>query len=621
MIGKVRARIRWLLAPAAEGDGLVAAAPRLGVIAIVRRCWPFVRPYRRWAALLFVFILLGPALDAVGIWMFKILVDQVLVPQDFGPFVWIALAFLGLTLLSGVVSFMDDYLSAFVAERFLLDLRTTFFRRLQGLSLDFFERRRLGDVIARQTADVDSVETLVLSGIADVVAYLVSIVMFGVALFILRWDLALASLFVIPVLWSAAGYFARRIRQATREERRRSGSIGAVTEESLSNTMLVQAYNRQDQELERFRREAVGVYEAELAASRLKALFRPVLGLTEFVGGMLVIGLGTWEMSQGRLTLGGLFAFFAYLARLYSPIQGLSQLQGTFFAASASAERIIEFLDSEPSVRDRPGARRIGRATGEVTFDDVSFRYPGTSIDALQNVSFSVGPGETLALVGPSGAGKSTIVKLLLRFYDPHAGRILLDGQDIADTKLWLVRANIGVVLQETLVFDGTVRQNIAYGRLRATDEQIIAAAKAADAHDFVSALPDGYETVIGQKGRRMSGGQRQRIAIARAMIRDAPVLILDEPTTGLDAESGERILEPLRRLMSGRSTIVISHNLQTVRDATKILVLEGGRVVEHGTHAELVEANGAYSRLHLPRSNGHGSVVALPAPRRSALG
>jgi ABC-type multidrug transport system fused ATPase/permease subunit len=305
------------------------------------------------------------------------------------------------------------------------------------------------------------------------------------------------------------------------------------------------------------------------------------------------------------LSLGGLFAFFAYLARLYSPIQGLSNLQGVFFSAVASAERVIEFMDEEPVVKDRPDARRIDRAKGVVRFEDVSFTYPESEGSALQNVSFEVGPGQTLALVGPSGAGKSTVAKLLLRFYDPDAGRITLDGDDLAELQLHSLRENVAVLLQETLVFDGTVAENIAYGRQGATQEEIVAAAKAADAHEFISALPEGYDTVIGQKGRLLSGGQRQRLAIARAMIRDAPVLILDEPTTGLDAESGERILEPLRRLMAGRATIVISHNLQTIRDATQVLVIEHGRITEQGTHLQLVGAGRTYSRLHATHTNG----------------
>jgi len=591
-------RLRLLFEPAPEGGGLVAAAPAVPIREIVRRFWPYARPYRPWLALSLLFIAVGPAIDTLRIWLFKPVIDKVIIPGDLGPFGWIVLAYVGLTLISAAVSFADYVLSTWIGERFLLSLRTQLFRHLQGLSLDFFERRRLGDLMSRLTGDIQSIENFVLSGVADALSSVLQIVFFGAALFYIDWRLALVSLVVAPLFWIAARRFSRLIKHASREKRRRSGSISAVAEESLSNAALVQAYGREEWETERFHREGLGAYAAQMAATRLRALYTPSIDMIEVAGALIVIAVGALEVSNGRLTPGGFAVFLTYLTLLYSPVRALSRLSNTIYAASASAERVIELLDEEPLVAERAGARRIGRARGEIAFDQVRFRYPPGQRDAL-DVSFESGPGDVLALVGASGAGKSTVAKLLLRFYDPGGGRIRLDGSDLRDLELRSLRENIAVLLQETLIFDGTVRENIAYGRPDATRAEIVTAAQAADAHEFVSELPEGYETPVGQKGRRLSGGQRQRIAIARAMIRDAPVLILDEPTAALDVESAERILEPLRRLMSGRTTIVISHNLLTVRDATQIVLLDHGRVAERGAHDELLARGGAYARLY----------------------
>jgi ABC-type multidrug transport system fused ATPase/permease subunit len=601
---------------------LVTAAPQLTVRQVFARFWPLTKPFRLRLAVCLLFVAVGPAMDAVGIWIFKVLVDDVLTPRDFSLFPFVAAAYVGIAVLGGLLSFVDDYLSTWIGERFVLNLRTKLFAHLHDMSLGFFERRQLGDLMSRLSSDVNAIEQLVLSGVMQVIAHGVKILIFGGLLFFLNWKLALASLIAAPLFAVASRYFSTRIKAASREKRRRTGTISAVAEESLSNAALVQAYDRQVAETNRFHKENLGAFAAQMMATRLRATFGPFIDLLETGAVLLVIGIGIWQLASGAMTIGGLLVFMAYLAQLYGPIRAFGSLANTAYAASAGAERIIEILDEQPSVTDPVPPRAFGRARGAVAVEGVSFTYPGVDAPSLADLRFSIEPGQKLAVVGASGAGKTTLTKLLLRFYDPDRGRIALDGVDLREMSLHDLRRNLAAVLQETLVFDGTVRDNILWGRPEARERDVVAAAMAADAHGFITALPDGYDTRVGQRGRMLSGGQRQRLAIARAMIRNAPVLLLDEPTTGLDAGSTERVLAPLQRLMAGRTSLIISHNLLTVTDADRILFLEKGRIAAAGTHPELLASCPAYAqlhRLHHPgtsaRPNRSGPHVPNPHP------
>jgi ABC-type multidrug transport system fused ATPase/permease subunit len=573
------AHLRRLLVPAAD-DRLVAAAPAVALRVIFRRFWPLTRPYRGRIAAGLLLLALVPAVEAAQIWLFKVVVDDVLIPRDLAALAPLAAAYVGLAVALAVVSFGDSYLAAWVGERFLLDLRLRVFEHLQALAPDQLDRRRLGDVLSRLGSDAQAIERFVLSGLGDAISAGLRIVFFGAALALLSWKLALASIVVAPLFYVAARRFAGLVKHAAREKRRRSGALGAVAEEALANTALVQSLGREPAERERYRRESVAIMEAELASVRIRGLFGPIVDLIELLGALSVIALGVWALSSGDLTLGALLAFLAYLTQLYGPIQQLSRLSNSLFAASAGAERIIELLDERPRVRDGETARTLDAVSGAVELRDVSYRYPGAARDALHGVDLTIAAGETVALVGPSGAGKSTLARLLMRFADPSSGAVLLDGHDVRDVRLASLREHVGLLLQETLLPDCTVREAIGHGRDGATDAEVEAAARRAGADRFIRALPHGYDERIGQRGRRLSGGQRQRIGIARTLVRDTPVLVLDEPTTGLDGAARDRVLGPLTTLMEGRTTIIVSHDPAVVARADRVIRLEHGRVV-----------------------------------------
>ena len=614
MLTRLRIPFR-AFAPATSGEATIAVAPLVPVRDMLRRFWPEARPHRGWLGLMLVLIMLGPLVETAVITLYGRLIDDVLVPGRLDRLPAIAALYLALTIASGVLGFGRSYLSTWVGERVIFQIRTRVFRHVQALPLSFFERHPLGDLLTRLTDDVDEIGQVLIDDLTAVVGYVLKIVFFTSALLLIDWRLTLLALVVAPPFWFAARIFSGKIKDISREQRRWDGAVAAVAEESLANVALVQAYNQQSHAADRFAAEAWGGVTAQLRLARLRAGFAPLVSLLELGGVLFVVAAGAWQIAAGQLTLGGLLSFLAFLSQLYGPIRGITSLINDVYGASAGADRIIELLE-QPTVADPPDAHAIGRARGDLALTSVSYRYPGTARDTLRDLTVTVPAGTSLAIVGASGAGKSTLLKLLLRSIDPAAGQVTLDGEDLRHLTLESLRANLGVVLQETLLLDDTIRANIAFGKPAATDAEIIAAAKAADADQFIWALPERYDTGVGQRGRTLSGGQRQRVALARAIVRDAPVLILDEPTTGLDAAASERILAPLRRLMRNRTTIIVSHNLLTAREADQIIVLDQGQIVERGTHETLLAAGGAYAALYRLH---HGAPAPTDAPRLAA--
>ncbi|MEU4547069.1 ABC transporter ATP-binding protein [Nonomuraea dietziae] len=508
--------------------------------------------------------------------LFGYITDQVLTTGDLSAFWTPALSWLGLTAVAGAVAFAGTMATSLGAERFLLRLRDRVFGHVQRLTPDYVDNRRLGDLMARLTDDIEAIEELVGSGLVKVFTTVATVIFFSAAAFFIRWDLALVTMALIPAFLVVSKLFASRFRTAAARERLSNGMMNSVIEEGLSNQALVQAYNRQEAEARHLHREGRTWLRANMTQARLSGLYGPAVQVLETVCLIVIIGFGAWEIAQGRLTLGGLLAFAAYLAYLYPAVQSLGEIALTVSEAAAGSDRVMEVLGTEPTVTDRPGAVDLKeRGPGRVEFASVGFTYPGRRQPVLRGLSFTVEPGEVLVCTGPSGAGKSTITKLLMRFYDPDSGAILLDGTDIRDLTRHSLRDHITLLQQESLLFSGTVRDNIAYGRPEASQEDVVRAATLAGVHDFVMALPKRYETRIGARGRLLSGGQRQRLAIARAILRDTPVLVLDEPMTGLDEKTAARIMEPLRVLMAGRTTILITHDLRHVPGDARVVALE----------------------------------------------
>ncbi|MFG3034833.1 ABC transporter ATP-binding protein [Streptomyces sp. NPDC048253] len=576
-----------------------------------RRFWPLTRGDRGWMLVIVGCVVVSALAETASILLFAELTDNALEAGSLSAFWGPAGAWLGVAAVGALVGYLGNSLATWTAERFVLRLRANVFGHVQDLPPHFFQRHRRGDLVERLTGDVEAIEQLVVSGVVGTISAAFSAVFYAAAALWLRWDLALATFVLAPLFLLAARRFSGRIKQASQDERVADGAITSVVEESLGNIVLTQAYNRRRDEERRLDKEARAWMRASVRGARLSEMYEQFVEVVETLCVLSVIGLGVWEISAGRMTLGALLAFAAFIGYLYPPVRNLGQLGLTVTAATAGAERIAELLDAQPSVKDPDVPVPAWPVQGRVSLHGVSFRYPDAARASLRDVTFTVSPGELVLVTGASGAGKSTLSKLLTRFYDPDEGVVRLDGVPLTDVPLEFVRENTALLPQQTLVLNGTIRENIACGRPGATDPEIERAARSAAAHEFIAALPDGYGTHIAPGTAALSGGQLQRIAIARAMLRAAPVLVLDEPTAGLDSVAARQIVQPLRRLMSGRSTIMITHDLSLARDADRILVVDEGRLLDAGTHDELMTRCAAYARLVEPWSEPAGETTA----------
>ncbi len=555
-------------------------------------------PYWRGLALTTFFILVQTALSLAPPLFQREIVDGVIGARQVERLLPLILGLVAIYALTGLTEFGDQYLRHTIGERILYDLRVRIYDHLQRLSLSFFERTSTGELMSRVSNDVNALEQFITHGTILTGVAALRLVGSAVVLLVLDWRLALIALLPVPLIALGLRWFNRRARPIYRRVRDRLGDVNARLQDDLAGIRVIQAFGQEDAELDRFSAVSQRYLNERIASIGTWSTFFPALGFLTTLGGALVLGVGARMVLQDRLTLGTLVAFLSYIVAFYEPIRRLTDIDNILQQAAAAAERVFELLDQTPEIRDAPDAVTLERVTGAVSFEDISFGY-GSGEAVLHGVDFHVAPGEVVALVGPSGAGKTSIANLLCRFYDPTQGRVLIDGHDLRTVQMRSLRQHVSVVLQDTFLFNGTVRANLTYGAPDATDAEMIAAAQAAYAHEFIMAMPAGYDTEVGERGVKLSGGQRQRLALARAILTDPRILILDEATSSVDAEAEYLIQQALEQVLQGRTAFVIAHRLSTVRNADKIIALDEGRIREIGSHHELLAHNGLYSQLY----------------------
>ena len=574
-----------------------------------------LRPYRGWITIIVLAMLIETAMSLAAPWPLKVILDNVVgnhkAPEWLAPF---RSSLLGgnkmeLAALAGILTviiaafgavatYIDNYYTESVGQWVAHDLRLRVYSHLQHLSLGFYDSHQTGALLSTITDDIKTIQNFASSSTLDIFTDFLTIVgMFGIMLW-LEFDFALIAVALTPFLLLFVARLNRAVKRATHEVRHHQSDIVAVVQQGLESIRVVEAFGRQDLEKSRLYDVSQATVDAALKARRVKSLLSPGVNIVVALCTGFVLWRGTALVLADVMTVGSLTVFLAYLSKFFKPVQDLAKMSNTLAQTAVAMERVQTILDTQATVPERPNARTPGALKGGVTFDHVVFGYD-PAVPVLRNMSFSIAPGQLVGVVGATGGGKSTVVSLIPRFYDPGAGQVKIDGVDLRDYKLEGLRSQIGFVLQDTVLFRGTVRDNIAYGRPDASEDEIVAAAKLANAHEFIVRMPKGYDSLVGERGLTLSGGQRQRIGIARAIIRNAPILILDEPTAALDTESEKLVIDALERLMKGRTVITIAHRLSTIRDAHKIIVLKDGVVAEEGTHDELVARGGFYAELY----------------------
>ena len=531
-------------------------------------------------------------------WIIKDMIDKVLAEKDMQMLNVISIGIVVTFFIRGIFYYGQSYLVSFVGQRVIIDVRDVLFKKFQRLPLSYFDRHQTGEIMSYITNDVAALQNALVDRLIELVTESSIFIGSLVMMVLLDWKLSLLTLITVPLVGQAMKIFGRKLKSSGTVIQERLADITATMQESIAAVRVVKSFGREDFEIERFHRQNELNFRAEMKNNQLMSLLTPTVEFLAALAVTVIVWFGGYEVVNGVITAGALVAFLTYAVNLANPVKRISRVYGAIQKAMAGADRVFAIMDLPETIANHPDAKDLPPVKGEVVFDDVTFAYK-EGANALSHVSLAASPGQMVAFVGPSGAGKSTIANLIPRFYDVSSGAIRIDGYDVREVTMESLRRQIGIVPQETMLFSTTVRENIRYGRLDATEEEIVQAAKDANAHDFIMALPEGYDTKIGERGLNLSGGQRQRIAIARAILKDPRILILDEATSALDTESEKIVQAALDRLMVGRTSFVIAHRLSTVFNADQIYVIDGGRIHEHGTHEELLAAGGLYSNLY----------------------